>query len=188
MMPLGSFPYIGHLIIPGRVSIHTQLFTDTFSGLLNGVVSDTCEIPDGGSEINILIKFGRTIEKLTGQRTFFVYVGHEIRGSTSNKLKLTPRISGDEEMNNMITKSAFLGRVEFMTATSLGDLSNSRADGDTFTQDLCKSFVKRNKKTAWTRSMPYRAYASSESLEPLADRASPKQPILIFHIVIQSQS
>jgi len=28
--------------------------------------------------------------------------------------------------------------------------------------------------------------ASSESLEPSADRASPKQPILVFHIVIRS--
>ena len=28
--------------------------------------------------------------------------------------------------------------------------------------------------------------ASSESLEPSADRASPKQPILVFHIVTQS--
>jgi len=94
--------------------LDTHLFTDTFSGLLNGVVSDTCEIPDGGSKINIMIKSGRTMEKLTGQRKLFIlhYVGHEIRGSTSNRLELTPRIGGDEEMldfstvKNMITKSA----------------------------------------------------------------------------------
>jgi hypothetical protein len=38
------------------------------------------------------------------------------------------------------------GRVEFMAATAPAGISNSREDGDTFTQDLCKSFEKLSTK------------------------------------------
>ncbi|KAN0087254.1 hypothetical protein V8E54_000942, partial [Elaphomyces granulatus] len=42
------------------------------------------------------------------------------------------------------------GRVEFMAATALAGISNSREDGDTFTQDLCKSFEKFSTKKQFT--------------------------------------
>jgi hypothetical protein len=129
-------------------SLDAQLFMDTFSGLLDGVVCDTCEIPDGGSEIDILLKFGGVMGKLSGQRKLFIfhYVGHAIRGSTSSRLELTPRTGNDEgtldfsAVKNMITKNAL--RTAGLDVLFIGGLSNSREDGDTFTQDLSKSFVR----------------------------------------------
>ncbi|KAN0075111.1 hypothetical protein V8E54_007722 [Elaphomyces granulatus] len=122
-----------------------------------------------------LIKFGGIMGKLSDQRRLlnFHYVGHAVRGSTSNRLELTPKIGDDEgtldfsAVKDMITKNALRtagldvlyimdcccaaagarggslgGRIEFMAATSPGGISNSREDGDTFTQDLSKSFVR----------------------------------------------
>ncbi|KAN0081968.1 hypothetical protein V8E54_003266 [Elaphomyces granulatus] len=147
--------------------LDTKLFVDTVSSLLS-------------TEFGVIVRVGEMMEQLVGRRKLVIlhYAGHVVRGCTSNRLELTPRIGQEEEtldfssIKNMITERALktsgwdvlfimdcccsatggrdgrLGsRVEFMAPAGI---SNSRMDGDTFTQDLCKSFEKLSTKKQFT--------------------------------------